>query len=129
MLERCNRIYLADDSEVMKCFEFEELQMTTEYDDITQDYFMKKFRQDNVNYASVHDDDEKDNSSNKILLTIDIIHLLTSFTYFVSIETLSNLKMNDFLSYFRRFLLAILHFLNATAYLLLPIGFVYTVSV
>lgn len=44
LLQQCNRVYLADDSEITKCLEFEELQMTTEYDDITQDYYMKKFR-------------------------------------------------------------------------------------
>lgn len=44
LLQQCNRIYIADDSEVTKCLEFEELQMTTEYDDIIQDYYMKKFR-------------------------------------------------------------------------------------
>lgn len=44
LLQHCNRIYLAEDSEVTKCLEFEELQMTTEYDEIVQDYYMKKFR-------------------------------------------------------------------------------------
>ncbi|KAG4067816.1 hypothetical protein HA402_010502 [Bradysia odoriphaga] len=107
LLEQCNRIYLADDSEITKCMEFEELQMTPVYDDITQDYYMKKFRQESVNYVSLQDDDEdeKDNLKN-----------------------VGSLRMNELLSCCRRFLLIILHLLNATAYLLLPIGFVYTVS-
>ncbi|KAJ6638573.1 ATP-binding cassette sub-family C member 12 [Pseudolycoriella hygida] len=106
LLQHCQRIYLADDNEITKCLEFEELQMTTEYDDITQDYYMNKCRQGIVNYTSEQEDEEDEK------------------TYMND----NNLRMNDLLSYLRRFLLVILHLLNSTAYLLLPIGFVYTVS-
>lgn len=82
-----------------------------------------------MNYGSIQDDDEdeKDNSSKNIANCICFNSKL-KFP-FVSIENLVTLRLNELLSYFRRFLLIILHLLNATAYLLLPIGFVYTVSV